>query len=128
MFLHVNACTLAVYMYMPPRCSPLFIDPTLILSNVTAIMKDVQLWGDVAFWIGIPDSKRREFQSENPTTDQWKQAHWDYWIHHHPAPSWRILASALYYWVEHGALEVLLMNYLKGKTIGAYRNLLGNCL
>ena len=83
-------------------------------------MKDVQKWIGVAFWIGIPVSRRDEFQSQNPTTDQHKQACWDYWIHHHPAPSWRILAGGLYFRKEHGALEVLQMNYLKGET---YRNL-----
>ena len=97
-----------------PRFSPLFTDPTLTLSNVTAIMKDVQQWEMVADWIGIPYSKCLELKNENPTTDQWKQAYWDCWLHHHPAPSWRILAGGLYFLGEHGALEVLLMNYLKG--------------
>ena len=81
-------------------------------------MKDVQEWDDVARWIGIPVNKRDELQSQNPTTDQAKQACWDYWLHHHPACSWSILAGGLYFWEEHGALEVLQMNYLKGKSIG----------
>ena len=82
-------------------------------------MKDVQWWKNVANWIGIPDSKRAELQSQTPTTDQAKQACWDYWLHHHPACSWSILADGLYRWREHGALEVLQMNYFKGKSIGA---------
>ena len=129
MFLHANACTSAAYMYMPPRCSPLFTDPTLTLNNVTVIMKDVQGWEVVADWIGINYFKRVELKRfcQNPTTDQHKQAYWDYWFHHHSAPSWRILADGLYCCGEHGALEVLLMNYLKGKNIGAYHDLLGNC-
>ena len=80
-------------------------------------MKDVQRWEDVAYWIGIPTNKRHELRSQNPTTDQAKQACWDYWLHHHPAPSWRILAGGLYYRGEHGALEVLQMNYLKGEYV-----------
>ena len=112
---------------LPPGYSPLFTDPTLTLNNVTAIMKDVQRWENVAAWIGIPFSKRVELQRQNPTTDQAKQACWDYWLHHHPAPSsWRILAGGLYMYKEHGALEVLQMNYLKGESIGAYHSLLGN--
>ena len=110
----------------PPGYSPLFTDPTLTLNSVTAIMKGVQQWEDVAYWIGIPASKRHELKSQNPITDQAKQACWDYWIRCHPAPSWRILAGGLYYWGEHGALEVLQMNYLKGESIGAYHSLLGN--
>ena len=88
-------------------------------------MKDVQRWEGVADWFGIPYSKRRKLKSQNPTTDQAKQACWDYWLHHHAAPSWRILAGGLYRWWEHGALEVLQMNYLKGESIRAYHSLLG---
>ena len=99
---------------LPPGYSPLFTDPTLTLNSVTAIMKDVQKWDDVAYWIGIPENKRDELRSLKPTTDQAKQACWDYWLHHHPACSWSILAGGLYYCGEHGALEVLQMNYLKG--------------
>ena len=94
---------------------PLFTDLTLTFNNVTAVMKDVQRWKRVAWWIGVSPSKWNELQSKNSTTDQAKQACWDYWIHHHPAPSWRMLADALYVEREHGALELLLMNYLKGE-------------
>jgi hypothetical protein len=87
-------------------------------------MKDVQQWENVATLIGIPDSKQRELQRQNLPTDQAKQACWDYWLHHHPAPSWRILAHGLYFWIDHGALEILQMNYLKGESIGAYYSLL----
>ena len=80
-------------------------------------MKDVQQWRSVAFWIGIPDTKRLELRRQHPTTDQHKQACWDYWIHHHLAPSWRILADGLYILKEYGALEMLQMNYLKGESI-----------
>ena len=73
----------------------------------------------MANWIGIPLSKREELMNQNPTTDQAKQACWDYWLHHHPAPSWRILADGLYFWGEDGALEVLQLNYLKGDYVYA---------
>ena len=111
---------------LPLGCSPLFTDPTLTLNNVTAVIKDVQRWEGVADWIDIPYRKREELKSQNPTTDQAKQACWDYWLRHHSAPSWRILADGLYMYKEHGALEVLQMNYLKGESIGAYHSLLGN--
>ena len=80
-------------------------------------MKDVQRWEGVTDWIGIPPSKRFELESRNPTTDQYKQACWDYWLYNHPAPSWRILADGLFFWGKHGALEVLQMNYLKGEYV-----------
>ena len=93
----------------------LHTDPTLTLNNVIALMKDVQKWEHVAIWIGIPINKTLELLRQHPTTDQHKQAYWDYWLHHHPSPSWRILADTLYVCREHGALEVLQMNYLKGE-------------
>ena len=102
--------------------SSVFTDPSLTLDNVTTIMKDVEKWVNVAGRIGIPGSKLRE----SATTDQCKQACWDYWLHHHPAPSWRLLADGLYIYAKHGALEVLQMNYLKGESIEAYHSLLGN--
>ena len=83
-------------------------------------MKDVQRWDGMADWIGIPHSKRVELASQNPTIDLAKQAYWDYWLHHHAAPSWRMLADGLCVYGEHGALEVLQMNYLKGESIGPY--------
>ena len=108
----------------------LHTDPTLTLNNVTAIMKDVQLWEGVAYWIGIPLSKRVELKGQNPTIDQHKQAYWDYWLHHHPAPSWRILAGGLYFRQEHGALEVLQMSYLKGEYthISYYESVTYTCI
>ena len=81
-------------------------------------MKDVQWWGGVVGLIGIPGSKRDELERQNRTTDLAKQACWDYWLHHYPGCSWSILAGGLYFWWERGALEVLQMNYLKGKSIG----------
>ena len=79
--------------------------------------EDVRQWELVADWIGIPPNKRLELVNQNPTTDQAKQACWNYWLHYHPAPSWRILAGGLYFWGKHGALEVLQMNYLKGVVL-----------
>ena len=106
----------------------LHTDPTLTLNNVTAIMKDVRQWDDVADLIGISVSKRVELESQNPTTDQCKQAYWDCWLHHHPAPSWRILASGLHFWQELGALEVLQMNYLKGEYTHTYESVTYTCI
>ena len=95
-------------------------EPTLTLTNVTAIMENVQKWEIVTSYIDIPYSKYDELKKQNPTTAQCKQACWDYWLNHHPAPSWRGVASALYGCYEHGALEGLQMKYLKGKCAYVY--------
>ena len=98
-------------------------EPTLTLTNVTAIMEHVQRWKHVAFHINIPESKLDELMKQNPTTAQRKQACWDYWLSHHSAPSWRSLANALYEWKVHGTLEVLQMKYLKGKCAYMYKDM-----
>ena len=95
-------------------------EPTLTLTNVTAIMEHVQKWEYVAHVIDIPYNKRDELKKQNPTTAQHKQACLYYWLSHHPAPSWRRLANALYVVREHGALEVLQVKYLKGKCAYMY--------
>ena len=69
-------------------------------------MKDVQQWEGVAEWIGIAGIKLSELERQNPTTDQAKQACWDYWLHHYPAPTWRILADGFYVCGEHGAWSI----------------------
>ena len=45
---------------------------------------------------------------------QRKQAYWEYWLTHHPSPSWLVVANALYMVNEYGALEVSQKTYLKG--------------
>ena len=98
-------------------------EPTLTLTNVTAIMEHVQEWEIMANDVDIPYSKRNELMVQYPTTTQHKQACWDYWLSHHPAPSWRSLANILYEWKEHGTLEVLQMKYLKGKCAYMYKDM-----
>ena len=39
----------------------------------------------------------------------------DYIIDHHPAPSWTVVANALWYWTAAGALEIVQKLYLKGE-------------
>ena len=41
--------------------------------------------------------------------------HWEYYLTQHPAPSWKQVASGLWWMGEHGALEVVQTLYLKGK-------------
>ena len=68
----------------------------------------------------IPGSKRREMEQQYRSVPQRKQAHWEWWLTHHPSPTWVLVANALYMLDEHGALEVLQKMYLKGKPPQAH--------
>ena len=69
----------------------------------------------VVDWLHIPVSKQRELQQQYPVVAQHKQAYSAYYLAHHPGPSWRIIATALWQEKEHGALEVVQKLYLKGE-------------
>ena len=69
----------------------------------------------MAMWLHIPYSKHREMRVQYRSVSQRKQAYLEYWLTHHPSPSWLVVANALYKRYEHGALKVLQKVYLKGK-------------
>ena len=69
----------------------------------------------VVDWLHIPYTKREELQQQYPVVAQRRLAYSVYYLAHHPGPSWRIIATALYNAGEHGALEVVQKLYLKGE-------------
>ena len=69
----------------------------------------------VSEWLHIPQSKRRELWQQYPAVGQRKRAYSAYFLTHHPAPSWWIIATALYRNQELGALEVVQKLYLRGE-------------
>ena len=70
---------------------------------------------NVVDWLHIPISKQRELRQQYPVVAQRKRAYSAYYLAHHPGPSWRIIANALWQSKEHGALEVVQKLYLKGE-------------
>ena len=69
----------------------------------------------VGAWLQTPVSKRQELQQQYPVVAQLKQAYSAYFLTHHPAPCWWIIATALYNGKELGALKVVQMLYLRGE-------------
>ena len=69
----------------------------------------------VADQLHIPQSKQGEFQQQYPVVAQQKRAYSVYYLTNNPAPSWRIIATALYNKKELVALEVVQKVYLKGE-------------
>ena len=71
---------------------------------------------NVAAWLHIPPSKRLEIDQQYPVFHQRVRAYSIFYLSHHPAPSWTIVANALWERGEHGSLEVVQKLYLKGES------------
>ena len=89
-----------------------------MLDNLNTVLESVSKWGLDQYVVNrlhIPQPKQRELQQQYPIVAQRKRAYSTYYLAHHPGPSWRIIATALYYVTEFGALELVQKLYLKGE-------------
>ena len=93
-----------------------------MLDNLNTVMQSVSEKGlddqsipNVVRWFHVPRSKQRELRQQYPVVSQRKRAYSAYCLAHHPGPSWRIIATALWQTEELGALEVVQKLYLKGE-------------
>ena len=88
-----------------------------MLENLNTVMEGVSEQGldGVGMRLHISWSKRRELQQQYPVVAQLKRAYSAYFLTHHPAPCWWIIATALYEGKELGALEVVQKLYLRGE-------------
>ena len=87
---------------------------SLTLDNLTSVLDGVGDMGSIRAWLHIPYSKQCELEQQYDR-QQIKRAFSVYFMTHHPAPSWLIIANALWRIKEHGALEVVQKLYLKGE-------------
>ena len=85
------------------------------MEGVSEEQLDNELLGMVVDLLHIPYSKQRELRQQYPVVAQRKRAYSAYYLAHHPGPSWRIIANALWRSKNHGALEVVQKLYLKGE-------------
>ena len=85
------------------------------MESVSEEGLDDQSIPNVVEWLHIPESKQKELRQQYPVVAQRKWAYSAYFLAHHPGPSWRIIANALWENLEHGALEVVQKLYLKGE-------------
>ena len=86
------------------------------MDNLSTVLDGVQD-SDMDYsarWLHIPDSNRDELKQRYDSI-QVKRALAEYFIKHHPAPSWTIVATALWINGESEALEVVQKLYLKGE-------------
>ena len=91
-------------------------EPTLTVDNLTAVLDSVQEYMNIVIDdLHIPDSKQRQLQQQYDS-GQVNTARAEYIIRYHPSPSWTIIANALWYYREAGALEMVQKLYLKGES------------
>ena len=93
---------------------PTHPEPSLTLDNLTSVLDGAEDMDGVGTWLHIPLSKQGELQQQYDR-QQIKRAFSVYFMSHHPAPSWLIIANALWEEEEPGALEVVQKLYLKGE-------------
>ena len=90
-----------------------------MLENLNTVMESVKEGGlimrGVGDWLHIPWFKQDELEQQYPVVAQRRRAYSAYFLTHHPAPCWWIIAIALYENWELGALEVVQKLYLRGE-------------
>ena len=76
----------------------MFPELSLTPENLSTVLDSIDdgLWDGFSWYVNIPDSERRRIQSQYSSDRERKQAAINYLISGHPAPSWRLVAHALY--------------------------------
>ena len=79
-------------------------------------------WNHLGLYLYVPDSIQNEIEKKYSDNTQRKQAMLEEWRNHHPAPSWMLVANALYSgyinreWGKyHNVLQLVKEKYLKGE-------------
>ena len=84
---------------LPPLSLSLSLsDPSLTpenLSTVLDLMSD-RLWRRFGGYVNIPGSERDRIEEQCSSARECKQVLIDFFLSSHPAPSWTLVASALY--------------------------------
>ena len=93
-------------------CPP--TDPSLTLTNLIQLLKDVKDWVSVGADLNIPLSMLDSIKKQHSSKSQCKEACWEWFLNNHPSLEWNKVADALYCNQEHELLEVLKSQYFKG--------------
>ena len=86
-----------------------FPELSLTSHNLSTVLDSMDdgLWDWFSRYVNIPESEVERIKSKYSSDKECKQATIDYLISSHPAPSWRLVANALYQMGSHGALACL---------------------
>ena len=86
-------------------------DSTLTLQNLLTLLKSVSDWSGLSIWLDVPASRRAVMTGKESMLEEW--------LKNHPAPSWKLVAWALYknslgQLTEHNVLKQLYGNHVTG--------------
>ena len=96
------------------------LDLTLNLMNLESVLSGVTKWfQDDSYYnlsgnLKVPGSVGKGIQQQTSDATQQKKTLLERWLRDHPAPSWAVVAEALYQGVEHGVLEQVKKMYITG--------------
>ena len=103
------------------RVIALQLEATLTVANLCSVLEEVVEWDDLGRYLRVPVSIRNEIKKKYSDDAQCKQAMLEEWRNHHPAPSWMLVAYALYsgliggVWGKYrNVLQVVKEKFLKG--------------
>ena len=85
------------------------VDHTLTVDNLLAALQSVTDWHSLGQWLNVPLSRRAAMSGMEDLIREW--------LKHHPAPSWKLVAWALYRTrgvTEHNVLKQLYGTYITG--------------
>ena len=87
-----------------------FSELSLTSHNLSTVLDSMDdgLWDVFSRYVNIPESEVVRIMSKYSSNKERKQAAIDYFISSHPAPSWRLVANALYQMVMVTPLRVLI--------------------
>ena len=99
-----------------PGLCPLSLEPSLTLRNILSVCEGVTGWRGLGLRLNVPDSKCDDIHRRHQTDSERLEAVVKEWCAHHPAPSWKGLAWALYKKGKLRALRRLYGKYLLGMS------------
>ena len=91
-------------------------DPTLTLTSLTQLLVSVRKWDQLRQYLHIPRVVYLDIMGQYHDEAQRVQSWCEWYLTHHPAPSWLHVANGLYFCKEHNILDDLKsqVQYLKG--------------
>ena len=95
--------------------TPFHTESSLTLDNLVSILKDIQTPVSVAAWLAVSDIELDLTIATYEDVSQCSRAFWEYFLNHHPAPSWKVVAVALWRTENYEVLEKVMTMYLKRK-------------
>ena len=87
--------------------------------NLESVLSGVTEWFEDDYHLNlsgrlqVPESVGKEIKQQTSDATQQKKTLLERWLQDHPAPSWAVVADALYLAEEHGVLEQVKM-YITG--------------